>query len=784
VAREQAKERSSKGRNHETRVAVVGGGIAGLSAAHELCKFYDHVHVFEPSDRVGGKACSQDVLEHFQEHLGFDKKRREPLWIGEHGFRLFPHTYLHVTETMREIPFHGFRENGSGFSHVRDCLTGSTQSGYAYEGSVRVITRPFPKAGADLLRALRESFGDSPFGNEWDYATFVWFLLKFMTSCPERRDAEYDDLSWLEYVEADKGDYSASFEPLLKAIPRGLNAMKADVCSARSFGNMMLKFAFDFSGQRGLEMEKVLCAPTQLAWLEPWKRHLEDSGVVFWHGPKLTGFDFDAESGRVQRLRFELDKAAKVPAGRESWLEPPLVLERKQFWWTSKRFTDFVLAVPLEQALRLFGHALEPTVRHAKAEEADEVVVPLRQAARAAPRSISAAQKRAAEDREVTRKSVKAMVAFDHALERLGRIRNDAVSPMVGLQFFLRDSLEPLFGHMFYPGSPWALTSVSQAPFWKRSGVLEGIRIPLGKRGEEEELKGVLSVIISDWDKRCARRTHIDIDGAIVRLPNALQAFRPGDTQGGGKPAVSVAQLKREVWFQLKDALNEPGRPPRLSEGMLLGYRLVKGDRHQDPLAWLDELLLRSVHLDDSARDERDKRMVRPNHKTPLFVHPRGSYAVRPDAQLRIPNLFLASDYVRTHTDLATMEAANEAARRAALAILWRDGVHDSTRFPKLRRDPDPAWALSAQAVDRMLFLAGQMHFMDLPDIAWTMARGLAANVSDMARQMLGADPIRRKPAPLAPERMLERAESLIRRAVEYAPFLERRTTARATPRR
>ena len=35
-----------------------------------------------------------------------------------------------------------------------------------------------------------------------------------------------------------------------------------------------------------------------------------------------------------------------------------------------------------------------------------------------------------------------------------------------------------------------------------------------------------------------------------------------------------------------------------------------------------------------------------------------------------IPNLFLASDYVRTYTDLATMEGANEAARRAVNGIL------------------------------------------------------------------------------------------------------------------
>ena len=67
-----------------------------------------------------------------------------------------------------------------------------------------------------------------------------------------------------------------------------------------------------------------------------------------------------------------------------------------------------------------------------------------------------------------------------------------------------------------------------------------------------------------------------------------------------------------------------------------------------------------------------------------------------------IPNLTLASDYVQTQTDLACMEAANEAARRAVNGILaatgsdaepcklWHMGMpkglapwraHDRTRF-------------------------------------------------------------------------------------------------------
>jgi uncharacterized protein with NAD-binding domain and iron-sulfur cluster len=59
----------------------------------------------------------------------------------------------------------------------------------------------------------------------------------------------------------------------------------------------------------------------------------------------------------------------------------------------------------------------------------------------------------------------------------------------------------------------------------------------------------------------------------------------------------------------------------------------------------------------------------------PLLINRVGSLAARPEAYTEVGNLFLASDYVRTHTDLATMEAANEAARRATNAILAVSGV-------------------------------------------------------------------------------------------------------------
>jgi uncharacterized protein with NAD-binding domain and iron-sulfur cluster len=75
---------------------------------------------------------------------------------------------------------------------------------------------------------------------------------------------------------------------------------------------------------------------------------------------------------------------------------------------------------------------------------------------------------------------------------------------------------------------------------------------------------------------------------------------------------------------------------------------------------------------------DQDIRLPNPDEATvnlePLLINTTGSWENRPQACTKIENLFLASDYVRTYTDLATMEGANEAARRAVNGILERSG--------------------------------------------------------------------------------------------------------------
>jgi hypothetical protein len=119
----------------------------------------------------------------------------------------------------------------------------------------------------------------------------------------------------------------------------------------------------------------------------------------------------------------------------------------------------------------------------------------------------------------------------------------------------------------------------------------------------------------------------------------------------------------------------------------------------------LDDELIAEWFLDPEIEyDERDVA----RSSEPLLVNTVGSLRHRPAAATDAENLVLAADYVRTYTDLATMEAANEAARRAVNAILERSGTDsspcsvDDLSFPPLFD--------SVRRVDALLYRRGLSH--------------------------------------------------------------------------
>jgi uncharacterized protein with NAD-binding domain and iron-sulfur cluster len=220
---------------------------------------------------------------------------------------------------------------------------------------------------------------------------------------------------------------------------------------------------------------------------------------------------------------------------------------------------------------------------------------------------------------------------------------------MNGIQFYLRRDVPLVRGHTIYLDSPWALTSVSQRQFW--TGV------DLSSFGDGN-VAGILSVDISEWEE----------PGVLYDKP-AMQC--------------TAQEVKEEVWAQLKQHLNVDGST-QLDDADLVTWFLDPDVQFPNPTM--------ATNLE------------------PLLINTAGSLQYRPEAQVEIPNLFLASDYVRTYTDLATMEGANEAARRAVNCLLLAAG--SSTQPAQLWPFTEPEFLKPLQEIDRIRFALGQPNHL------------------------------------------------------------------------
>jgi len=267
-------------------VAILGGGVAGLSAAHELAERGFKVHVYERKAVLGGKARSLSVPNS-------GDNGRLPL-PGEHGFRFFPGFYKHVIDTMRRTPY---GEHASVF----DNLTIATRMLLAREGQTELtwIARS-PRTLQDLRVFLMELF--TPLGvPQKELSFFVSRLLTVATSCSDRRLAEYENIAWWDFIEAPR--MSKAYQAYLgQGITRSLVAMRAEESSTRTVGGTQLQLLYCFISPDGI-FDRLLSGPTNDVWIHPWTLYLQKLGVEFHTGVRVTGID--TNRGRVSGVSLE-----------------------------------------------------------------------------------------------------------------------------------------------------------------------------------------------------------------------------------------------------------------------------------------------------------------------------------------------------------------------------------------------------------------------------------------------------------------------------------------------
>jgi uncharacterized protein with NAD-binding domain and iron-sulfur cluster len=239
--------------------------------------------------------------------------------------------------------------------------------------------------------------------------------------------------------------------------------------------------------------------------------------------------------------------------------------------------------------------------------------------------------------------------AMKNADPRLAGLDALATEWMTGAQFFLDRPLPLVRGHLVLADAPWAVTAIAQAQFWSRTHLRD-----FG----DGRVREVLSAIIANWD----------LPGTFVKKPAR---------------ECSEAELREELWCQIEAHLNHGAAMP--------GGRL----RRRDVVAF-------------SLADSIEMRGGRPHNREPLFINTAGSWRHRPPAVTGIENFFLAADYVRTNTDLATMESANEAARRAVNGIL--DATGSSAARCEIWELREPRLFAPLRELDRQLWRRGRPH--------------------------------------------------------------------------
>lgn len=284
-----------------SRVVIVGGGIAGMSAAMELADDHD-VTIVERRPITGGKARTwvNPDREVFQEH----------------SFRVFHATYENTFDTMRRVPTAPGRtilDELEPFVSRRDLQETGTET-------LTRWVRTYVDGFIDPTEVLRLAV---------DGARLLWAL----TACDERLRRRYGE---------------SSFESLFLARPDGARGLlfqglrdMSQVEYSSDRVNPDVKVMLNFvekhflHGLPGLAW-RALVGPTSDTYIEPWRRHLEGLGVDIRTDHEVTQVVL-GDDGRIAGL------AVEDPAGDSG----------------TEVADHYVLAVPTDVLPRLVDRRLE-----------------------------------------------------------------------------------------------------------------------------------------------------------------------------------------------------------------------------------------------------------------------------------------------------------------------------------------------------------------------------------------------------------------------------------------
>ena len=609
---------------------VIGGGVAGLTVAHELAARSINVTVIERATGFDSQGERQLMLGGMARSQFYDVRSMSnapsasatPRLPGEHGFRFFPSYYHHIWDTMQRIPLHdaaGDVTSERVYDNVVPCLAQGWTGGKS--GPVVFSRRP-PGDPANVVWAVQQALGLGMTVPDLETATLR--VLRYLCTSTARRAAECEDSSALSWFTgqsqpgaACRFDYSPAFEASMAVMPVVLAAFDAAWGDCRTNLNNFVQLIRPMLRDQP-KVDGVLNGPTTAAWFVPWRRHLEDLGVKFVLGEAAPLALSD--DGKVIARYYPLNTDGTRAGDAETITTPYVVLATDDR--AAEALSAELPAVGVPRALRGFTTAVPPN--------------PF-------PGEDGVAQR--------------------DPYKQVGLRPWDRFQTLTGIQFFFCDDIQLLRGHLYFMGSDWAITGLTQQPFWRDRPFLR-----------ESKYTSVLSVDIGDWHARSS-----------VTGKSAAESTLP--------------ELAAEVWRQIASSI---------------------APDHTDQIPAPNAFV-----VDDNIVYDEESGLPVAN-RAPYFIPMVGDYANRPGGEPWNPTcgratkreppedgvwqaehggqlvhwdkLVYAGTYLKTFTRLTSMEAACESGRHAVNAILdhWLHlsswGHADPRAWPGVRWSSPPGF--------------------------------------------------------------------------------------------
>ena len=240
------------------KVIIIGGGISGLTAAHELILQNYQVTLLERNAEVGGVARTYQNEEN-------------KICPYEYSWRAFGKWYQNVYQLMKQIPYNNDET-------VFDKLT------ILQEGK-KTCHKKIP---------IYDTFSELPFS---DYYKIMPYVIQYYISCDERNIENFSGKGLRNYIK-EKVKLSKKGEDLIGKIVGpylGFDYHNASIYDLLYGIEMMKNNSYQYNFN-------ILSLPTNHAWFEPWVRFLQKKGLKCFKQTEVKSIQLNDNKTKIKHI--------------------------------------------------------------------------------------------------------------------------------------------------------------------------------------------------------------------------------------------------------------------------------------------------------------------------------------------------------------------------------------------------------------------------------------------------------------------------------------------------